>query len=117
MGEKTESDHNRDLSRRNILLASTTFAAASAIASGGPVGVAQAQQQPAPPSGRKPNILVIFGDDIGQTNVSAYSFGLLGYKTPTIDRMAKEGMTSARTPGRSFPASPTQRFFPRPTLN
>src|SRR6266480_5091246 len=48
---------------------------------------------------------------------SAYSFGLLGYKTPTIDRMAKEGMTSARTPGRSFPASPTQRFFPRPTLN
>jgi len=48
---------------------------------------------------------------------SAYSFGLLGYKTLTIDRMAKEGMTSARTPGRSFPASPTQRFFPRPTLN
>jgi len=74
-------------------------------------------QSPTPETGKKPNILVIFGDDIGQTNVSAYSFGLLGYKTPTIDRMAKEGMTSARTPGRSFPASPTQRFFPRPTLS
>jgi len=43
-------------------------------------------------STKKPNILVIFGDDIGQTNVSAYSFGLLGYKTPNIDRLAKEGM-------------------------
>jgi len=41
---------------------------------------------------QKPNILVIFGDDIGQTNVSAYSFGLMGYKTPNIDRIAKEGM-------------------------
>ncbi len=40
----------------------------------------------------KPNILVIFGDDIGQTNVSAYSFGLMGYKTPNIDRLADEGM-------------------------
>jgi len=33
---------------------------------------------------------------------SAYSFGMLGYKTPTIDRIAKEGMTSARILGRSF---------------
>ncbi|AYC33061.1 arylsulfatase [Pseudomonas cavernae] len=40
----------------------------------------------------KPNILVIFGDDIGQTNISAYSMGVLGYKTPNIDRIAKEGM-------------------------
>jgi arylsulfatase A-like enzyme len=35
---------------------------------------------------------VIFGDDIGQTNLSAYSFGLMGYRTPNIDRIAKEGM-------------------------
>jgi arylsulfatase len=42
--------------------------------------------------GKKPNILVIFGDDIGQTNVSAYSMGLMGYRTPNIDRIAKEGM-------------------------
>jgi arylsulfatase A-like enzyme len=41
---------------------------------------------------RKPNILVIFGDDIGVTNVSAYSLGLLGYRTPNIDRIGKEGM-------------------------
>src|SRR5216110_513361 len=41
---------------------------------------------------KKPNILVIFGDDIGQTNVSAYSMGLMGYRTPNIDRVAKEGM-------------------------
>ena len=41
---------------------------------------------------KKPNILVIFGDDIGQTNVSAYSMGMMGYRTPNIDRIAKEGM-------------------------
>lgn len=40
----------------------------------------------------KPNILVIWGDDIGQTNVSAYTMGLVGYRTPNIDRVAKEGM-------------------------
>ncbi|WP_194766293.1 arylsulfatase [Tamlana sp. I1] len=40
----------------------------------------------------KPNILVIWGDDIGQSNISAYTFGLVGYQTPNIDRIAKEGM-------------------------
>ena len=40
----------------------------------------------------KPNILVIFGDDIGQTNISAYTHGLVGYETPNIDRVAKEGI-------------------------
>lgn len=40
----------------------------------------------------KPNILVIWGDDIGQSNISAYTFGLMGYKTPSIDSIAKEGM-------------------------
>ena len=40
----------------------------------------------------KPNILVIWGDDIGQSNISAYTFGVMGYKTPNIDRIAKEGM-------------------------
>lgn len=40
----------------------------------------------------KPNILVIWGDDIGQSNVSAYTFGLMGYKTPNIDSIAKDGM-------------------------
>ena len=40
---------------------------------------------------KKPNILVIWGDDIGQFNVSAYNMGMMGYKTPNIDRIAKEG--------------------------
>jgi arylsulfatase A-like enzyme len=39
----------------------------------------------------RPNILVIFGDDIGQTNLSIYSQGLMGYRTPNIDRIAQEG--------------------------
>jgi arylsulfatase len=42
--------------------------------------------------GKKPNILVIFGDDIGIPQISAYTQGLMGYKTPNIDRIAKEGM-------------------------
>ncbi len=40
----------------------------------------------------KPNILVIWGDDIGQSNISAYTRGLMGYKTPNIDRIANEGI-------------------------
>jgi arylsulfatase A-like enzyme len=79
--------------RRNILLAGTAVATA-AFTTSALVSTAQAQQSPpsAAPSGRKPNILVIFGDDIGQTNLSAYSFGLMGYFTPNIDRIANEGM-------------------------
>ena len=41
----------------------------------------------------KPNILVIWGDDIGQSNISAYTHGLMGYKTPNIDRISNEGIT------------------------
>ena len=40
----------------------------------------------------KPNILVIWGDDIGWSNIGAYNMGMMGYKTPNIDRIAKEGM-------------------------
>jgi arylsulfatase len=40
----------------------------------------------------QPNILVIWGDDVGQTNISAYTMGLVGYRTPNIDRIANEGM-------------------------
>jgi arylsulfatase A-like enzyme len=60
--------------------------------------VAHAQTAPAAtpaPAGdtaARPNILVIFGDDIGQTNISAYSMGVIGYKTPNIDSIAKAGM-------------------------
>jgi arylsulfatase len=47
---------------------------------------AAAQQQ------QRPNIVIIWGDDIGQSNISAYSHGMMGYKTPNIDRLAKEGV-------------------------
>ena len=50
------------------------------------VGVSAHAQQ------KQPNIVIIWGDDIGQSNVSAYSHGLMGYKTPNIDRVANEGM-------------------------
>lgn len=48
-------------------------------------GLAQADE-------KKPNILIIWGDDVGQSNISAYSHGVMGYKTPNIDRVAKEGV-------------------------
>ncbi len=93
MNSKNEGDDNRTLSRRNVLLASTTLAAASAVAATNPVRIAQAQQPlRAEPSGGKPNILVIFGDDIGIANLSTYSQGLMGYETPNIDRIAREGL-------------------------
>src|SRR5262245_52720078 len=41
--------------------------------------------------GKKPNILIIWGDDIGVHNISAYNHGIMGYRTPNIDRLAKEG--------------------------
>ena len=40
---------------------------------------------------KKPNILIIWGDDIGQFNISAYNHGMMGYKTPNIDSIAKQG--------------------------
>jgi hypothetical protein len=40
---------------------------------------------------KKPNILIIMGDDIGWSNISAYNLGIMGYRTPNIDRLAKEG--------------------------
>ena len=49
------------------------------------VGIATAQD--------KPNILVVWGDDVGQSNISIYTRGLMGYQTPNIDRIATEGMT------------------------
>ena len=46
---------------------------------------------PASAPQQKPNILVILGDDIGYWNISAYNRGMMGYRTPNIDRIAKEG--------------------------
>jgi len=76
---------------------------AASVMAGGALAATQVSAQtttPAPaaapasgqPQTAKPNILVIFGDDVGQTNISAYSHGVVGYTTPNIDRIAKEGM-------------------------
>jgi len=86
--------------------------------------------------GKKPNILVIWGDDIGQSNISAYTHGLMGYQTPNIDRLADHGvqylqaiapapltlpshstiMTPSRTtvPSTPTPDRPTTTRTPRP---
>jgi hypothetical protein len=45
--------------------------------------------------GKKPNILIIWGDDIGYWNISAYNQGMMGYKTPNIDRVAKASFPSS----------------------
>ena len=63
---------------------------------------------------QKPNILVMWGDDIGITNLSCYSDGLMGYETPNIDRLAKEGLRFLHyRRGRSHRASIRQLFSSR----
>ena len=98
MNERNDASR---VNRRNMLLG-------GAAALGGSAQMAQAQQRPAAPAapaqaparaaqpaaaGAKPNIVVIFGDDIGQSNISYYTRGLMGYRTPNIDRIHNEGMT------------------------
>ena len=68
--------------RLRIALLAVTALAATLLA---------AQPARAQTAGKKPNILVIWGDDIGYWNVSAYNQGMMGYRTPNIDRIAKEG--------------------------
>jgi len=83
----------RSLNRRNMLLGSTSIATAAALGATAPATVAQAQPAPAAAaSGRKPNVLVIWGDDIGTWNISHNNRGMMGYRTPNIDRIAREGV-------------------------
>jgi arylsulfatase A-like enzyme len=98
MTDKQERDSTTDttpaLNRRSILLGSTSLIAASALDSAAPIQAVQAQPAPAPTpaaGGKKPNILVIMADDIGWFNISAYNMGIMGYRTPNIDRLAREG--------------------------
>ena len=84
------NESNGDSKRRSLLLGGSALSVLSVVGLGTSTDIAQAQQTPRP-NGRKLNILVIFGDDIGQSNISAYTFGLMGYKTPNIDRLAREG--------------------------
>ena len=72
------------------MLGGTAIAVAVGIACAALLGPMPALAQQ--PSAAKPNILVIFGDDVGQSNISAYTRGVVGYRTPNIDRIANEGM-------------------------
>src|SRR6516225_7343900 len=65
----------------------TSLVLATVAALFGVAGAAAANAQQ-----KKPNIVVIWGDDIGLSDISAYSMGLMGFHTPNIDRIAKEGM-------------------------
>src|SRR5438876_4492552 len=87
-GNKPNSASNA-LDRRKMLLGGTTLAAASALgtAAGVQKAVAQAQQA----TSGKPNILVIMGDDVGWFNIGAYNQGIMGGKTPNLDKLASEG--------------------------
>ena len=93
-GKKTPGNTQKYLTvdRRNVLLSSASVLALAA--TGLTTAMAQAPKPsttPPQPGGRKPNILILWGDDIGYWNVSAYNQGMMGYKTPNIDRIAKEG--------------------------
>jgi arylsulfatase len=88
-----KDDSNRiDTNRRRMLMAGTALSVLATAGISKSVQQAQAQTPPAAgASGKKPNILVIFGDDIGVPQISAYTMGMMGYRTPNIDRIAKEG--------------------------
>jgi arylsulfatase len=84
--------------RQTPTLSDTAANGASASSTAAPATetlLAQVTKQRSGGSGgaaKKPNIVVIFGDDIGISNISAYSDGLMGYETPNIDRLANEGL-------------------------
>ena len=96
-GPSSNETEDRTLSRRNILLGSSALVAAAtmtseALAQAQKAAPAAAPAAPTAPSGGKPNILIIWGDDVGVANISAYSNGLMGYETPNIDRIGREGI-------------------------
>ena len=74
--------HMRDLFFRLAAAGSLLLGAISVAA----IPIAHAQQQ------QRPNILVTFGDDIGIPQISAYTMGMMGYRTPNIDRIPREGV-------------------------
>ena len=77
----------KSLGRREMFLRGTALAAVAGIAASAPNRAAQAQT-----GDRKPNILVIMGDDVGWFNIGAYHQGIMSGKTPNLDKLAAEGM-------------------------
>jgi hypothetical protein len=61
---------------------------------------------PAAAQQQRPNVLVIMADDIGYWNISAYNRGMMGYRTPNIDRIANEGAIFTDVNSRAPPAAP-----------
>lgn len=92
---KPRKEKSSDSKRRSILLGGSALAVIGSVGLA-PAQLAQAQTppatQPRPSTGRRPNILVIWGDDVGMWNISAYHRGMMGGSTPNIDRIANEGM-------------------------
>jgi arylsulfatase len=85
-----DGNPNAGLKRRDLLLSGSSLLAASVLLKNGVTRSAQAQQ--APPTGKRPNILVIMGDDIGWNNLGSYHQGLMLNATPNLDKLATEGM-------------------------
>jgi hypothetical protein len=99
-----DTDTESGVRRRDLLLSGAALVAATALGSG-ISNSAQAQPAPpslTPPSGTKPNILFIMGDDIGWFNVSAYNMGIMGYPTSTASaeraQFSPTGMASRAVP-------------------
>ena len=87
------TQNSEGLKRRDLLLSGTSLLAASALSGAGLATSAQAQQPAAtPPTGQRPNIVVIMGDDIGMWNIGAYHRGMMAGRTPNLDKLAAEGM-------------------------
>ena len=95
MSARNDQEELDNVNRRSVLLGTSSLVAAAALTSS---ALAQTQKAATPSAassggttGSKPNILFIMGDDIGWYNVSAYNMGIMGYRTPNIDRIGKEG--------------------------
>src|SRR5689334_8452142 len=93
MSDEADNKNRPAIDRRNLLLGTSTLVAAATLRSGAMAQAQKAAPAPAqqPTANRKPNILFIMGDDIGWFNVSAYNMGVMGYRTPNIDRIGREG--------------------------
>jgi arylsulfatase len=98
MSEKEESQATDkkasiSLDRRNVLLSGGSILALAATSSASVQAQSAATPVPTAGAAGKPNILIIWGDDIGTWNISHNSRGMMGYMTPNIDRIADEGVS------------------------
>src|SRR5260370_13963133 len=99
---KTAARRSKMITSRNCWLGLLSFLVSAMLA-----GV------PAPAQQQKPNILVIMSDDIGYWNISAYNRGMMGYRTPNIDRIANEGAIFTDYYGQQSCPCKAQHHVPR----